>query len=151
MRKYLAVIIAIYLLISQGLANATAFRANSQLLTISKAPINNVVIATSSTVTSDSINQTGNVGFQSLATMVRGANASVTISYQVSYDNSTWWTPYNTNLGSLSSAATISTLQSTDRWVVAPAMLAPYIRFVFAQGAGGTATITADSIWQTAD
>ena len=149
MKKIIMGVIALCLM--TGVANATAFRVNDVRLKVSGTPINNLVIATSSTVTSDSVYENGNVGFQSIATMVRGTNASVTISYQVSNDNSTWWTPYNTNLGVLSSAATLSTSQTADRWVVVPAMLAPYIRFQFVQGSGGTATITADTLWQTAD
>jgi hypothetical protein len=149
MRKILVGLMALCLM--AGTAHATAFRVNSQLLKVSGVPMNNYTIATSSTVTRDSVYQMGNVGFQSLATMVRGANASITITYQVSYDNANWFTPYNTASGVLTSAATISTSQSADRWIVAPAMLAPYIRFNFAQGAGGTGTITADTLWQSAD
>ena len=149
MRKIILGLMMLCLMAS--VANATSFRVASQYLTISKAPINGLVIATSQTVTTDSVYQTGNVGFQSLALMVRGASASVTTTYQLSYDNSTWWTPYVATYGTLSAVGTVSSAQTADRWIVAPAMLAPYIRFNFAQGAGGTATITADTMWQVAD
>lgn len=153
MRNFIWGLILLFVVVYSGVAHATTFRTENKRLTISGAVIDATVIPANTTVTSDSVYQKGNLGFQTIATKVRGTNASVTTTYQVSNDNSNWWTPYTTTAtsGTLTANGTISTSQTADRWVVMPGVIAPYIRFNFAQGSGGSATITADTLWQVAD
>lgn len=120
-----------------------AKRAEVKQLTISGVAVNAYAIGSGVTVTSDSVYQTGNLGFLALATQVSG---NVGITYQVSYDNINWWTPYTTSSGSLTAAGTIATSITSNTWIVATAVLAPYMRFIYAST--GSSTITADTLWQ---
>ena len=149
MKRILLVVLFLLLGLSQSFAEIT--KTFSHNLTISGTPINGTVIATSTTVTSDSVYESGASSFGSavLVTNVKGANAGVKITYQTSYDNTNWYSPTTTNgSGTLTNVATLQTLASTDSWIIFPNAIYPYIRFNFAQGAGGTATITAETIYQ---
>lgn len=135
-------LLVIFLLI--GLVPAfAAKRAEVHQLTVGGVAVNGYVIGSGNTVTSDSVYQTGNLGFLSLATQVSG---NVGITYQVSYDNLNWWTPYTTSTGTLTSIGTIATSITSNRWIIAIAVLAPYTRFVYTST--GSSTITADTLWQ---
>lgn len=117
-------------------------KVTSQKLKISGVPITDTVI-NGVTVTSDSVYQTGNVGFSALLTKVSG---SINISYQVSNDNSNWYTPYTTDGSTLTSAGAIATAVTADRWIILTARMAPYIRFIFVSA--GSSTISSTAIWQ---
>lgn len=117
-------------------------KATSQKLKISNAPITDYVVS-GTTVTSDSLYQTGNVGFTSLLVKVSG---TISIAYQVSNDGSVWYTPYTTDGTTLTSAGAIATGVTADRWIILTAKLAPYIRFSFTSA--GSSTISATAIWQ---
>lgn len=120
-----------------------AKRAEFKQLNFGGAGASGYTIPSGATVTSDSIYQNGNLGFLSLATQISG---TVAITYQVSYDNTNWWTPYTTSSGTLTAAGTIATSITANRWIVSTAVMAPYMRFIYAST--GASTITADTLWQ---
>lgn len=120
-----------------------AKRAEVKQLTIGGVNVNGYVIPSGLTVTSDSVYQTGNLGFLSLATQVSG---NVGISYQVSYDNNLWWTPNTTSGGTLTAAGTLATSITAKQWIITTFVLAPYLRFIYSST--GSSTITADTLWQ---
>ncbi len=120
-----------------------AKRAEVKQLTIGGVAVNGYAIGSGATVTSDTVYQNGNLGFMALATQVSG---NVGITYQVSYDNNLWWTPNTTSAGTLTAAGTIATSITSNSWIITTAVLAPYLRFVYAST--GASTITADTIWQ---
>lgn len=124
-------------------SNVWAKTAAVKTLKIGGVNITDYVISSNATVTSDSLSQTGNVGFMSLLTKVSG---SVTLSYQVSNDNSNWYTPYTTDGTTLTAAGTIASAVTADRWIILPARLSPWIRFIFASS--GASTITSQATWQ---
>lgn len=136
-------LVALFLLIGLGTAFAAPNRVETHQLTIGGSQLNNYVIPANNTVTSDSVYQIGTNGFLSLATWVVG---NVSISYQISYDNINWWTPYTTNAGTLTSAGTIATSITGNRWIIATAIMAPYIRFNYSST--GTSTIDSLMLWQ---
>lgn len=118
-------------------------RATSKTLTISSVPISSYAIGSGLTVTSDSVYQSGNVGFASMILLVSG---TVTVSQQVSQDASNWYTPYTTDGTSLTSSGGIVSSLNANRWIILPAKLSPYVRYIFAST--GASTITAKTIWQ---
>lgn len=135
-------LLVLFLLI--GLVPAFAAKKSEvKNLTIGGTAVNAYVISSGATVTSDSLYQPGNLGFLSLATKVSG---NVSISYQVSYDNVTWWTPYISSSGTLTSIGTIVSSITADSWIISTAVLAPYTRFIYAST--GSSTITANALWQ---
>lgn len=140
MRKILLVLLAIIFLSTPAYAGK---RATSKTLTISNVPISATVVGAGVTVTSDSLLQTGNVGFSSLILDVSG---NIAVSYQVSRNGSTWYTPYTTDGSSLTAAGTIASSVTANRWIVLPTKLAPYVRFVFAST--GSSTISSTYVWQ---
>ncbi len=121
-----------------------AKRAEVKQLTVGGVAVNGYSIGSGVTVTSDSVYQTGNLGFLAIATQVIG---NVSINYQVSYDNINWWTPYTTSSGSVTSAGLIASSITSNTWIISTAVLAPYMRFIYAS-TGGLSTITADTLWQ---
>ena len=135
----------VFLLIGLVPAFANQKRTEVKQLTVGGVAINGTAIAANNTVTSDSIYQSGNEGFLALATQI-DASGAVGISYQISYDNVNWWTPYTTSSGTLTAAGTLVTSLTANRWVVATAILAPYMRFVYVSTAASH--ITADTLWQ---
>lgn len=143
MRKFNLVIVSLLALIILSTPAFAGKRVTSKKLLISGAPITDYAIGSGATVTTDSLYQSGNVGFTSLLTKVSG---SVTISYQVSNDNSNWYTPYTTDGSSLTAAGAIASAITTDRWVILTAKLAPYVRFIYASS--GSSTISSTAIWQ---
>lgn len=120
-----------------------AKRAEVHELTIGGVRANGYAISSGATVTSDSVYQTGNLGFLAIVTQVNG---TVGITYQVSYDNNTWWTPYTTSAGTLTAAGNIATSINANTWIISTAVLAPYMRFIYSST--GASTITADTLWQ---
>lgn len=138
----------IFLLI--GLVPAfAARRVETKQLTVSGIAIIGTTINANNVLTSDSVYQNGNMGYETLATQVSG---NISTSYQVSYDNKIWWNPnVITNVsGTIGSIATIDSNISSNQWVILPYVLTPYIRFIFTN-LNATVTqdaITADVLWQ---
>lgn len=139
-------LLTIFLLIgSIGLVPAFAApkRTEVKQLTFGGVGGSGQAIGSGQTITSDSVYQSGNEGFLALVTQVSG---TVGINYQVSYDNVNWWTPNTTSSGTLTSAGVIATSISSNTWIIATAVLAPYMRFIY--NSTGASTITADTLWQ---
>lgn len=135
-------IIAIFLVLFSLQAEA-GLKVTQKQLTISGSPISSYAIGSGLTVTSDSVYQTGNVGYGSMLLLVSG---SVDASFQVSRDGSNWYTPYTTDGITLSAAGAIATAVSADRWIILPIKMAPYVRFIFS--ANSSSTISANYQWQ---
>lgn len=127
-------------------STAFASRTTYKTLRISGAEINSYAIPSGATITSDSVYQAGNIGYGSLLTSVSG---NVTISQQVSIDGTNWFTPYTTDGSTLTTAGTIASAVTADRWIILTAKLAPYVRFVYASS--GASTITSKYVWQNND
>lgn len=139
MRKIILVI-ALFLFSAQAEAG---LKVTQKQLTISGSPVSNYAVGSGVTVTSDSIYQTGNVGYGSMLLLVSG---SVNASFQVSRDGSNWYTPYTTDGVSLTAAGSIVSTLTDDSWIVLPIRMAPYVRFVFQ--ANSSSTISANYQWQ---
>lgn len=142
MKKLL--LLGLLLLLGFNQAFASPKRIEIHELTIGGNSIANTVIATSQTVTSDSVYMRGNSGYNSLVTTVTGG---VAINYQVSADNSTWYTPNISNApGNPSSVGTIDGLLSSNMWISFPWTISPYIRFNYKST--NQSTIDSMIIWQ---
>lgn len=102
------------------------------------------VVVTNSTVTTDGVFQSGNWGFMSLVNKIAGG--AIAITYQLSYDGSTWFTPSTTDGTTLTAAGTIVAAATSDCWIILNARMAHYIRFIYT--VTGTSTLTADALWQ---
>ncbi len=139
MKKLILVTLIFIAMSSQAFAMK---KATSQKLKSSGVTIADTVVS-GTTLTSDSLYQTGNVGFTSLLVKVTG---TISIAYQVSNDNTNWYTPYTTDGTTLTTAGPIASSVSADRWIILTAKLAPYIRFTFTSA--GSSTISATAIWQ---
>ncbi len=137
-------LLIMFILIGTIPSFAAPKRMEVKKLTISGSPITARVIATSQTVTSDSVYQSGNSGYSTLAIKVTG---SVAVTQQSSYDNITWWTPYTESAGTLTSAGTVSTATTSDRWIIIPFVATPYIRFNYAS----TGQSTIDTVYLSQD
>lgn len=96
---------------------------------------------TAGTYTSTEIPVGHSQGFASL--LVATTGGSLNISFQVSLDGSTFYTPYNTSGTSLGS---INTAVTSTAWIVFSPQLANYIRFVFVLT--GNSTVSATYIQQ---
>lgn len=142
MKKLIVFLIAI----SFCLSAEAGVRATQKVLTISGTAISGTAVGSGVTVTSDSLYQTGNVGYSSMLLLVSG---QVDISYQVSRDGSNWYTPYTTDGSSLTAVGGIASNVTADRWIVLPTRLAPYVRYIFA--ADSSSTISSNVIWQLAE
>ena len=86
-------------------------------------------------VTTSGIDVEQNTGFNSILVLCSG---DVDLSYQISMDNTNWYYPYTTDGSTLTSAATIATAITSNRWIVFPARLAKYIRFFFEPDSAST-------------
>lgn len=142
---------ALFLIFGISQCFATTSHTEAHNLTISGVPINGTVIATSQTVTSDSVYQSGAPanGYSALVTQISGASASVKITYQTSYDNVNWFSPVTTNgTGTVTNIATLDSAAISNVWIVYPYNVYPYIRFNFASSVSGSSTVTAESLWQ---
>ena len=137
------------ILISLGIILVLAGRAyagnniNIQQLRISGVPISDKALTSGVMVTSDSVRIKGNTGFSAL---VMECSGDVDITFQVSTDGTTWYSPYTTDGSSLTAAYEIVTALDADRWIVLPTRLAPYVRFRFDPDA--TSTISATYLYQ---
>lgn len=140
MRFFLSLILAVLILIPSAFA---AKHPSSQLLYTGGAAVSNYLITNGSTLTSDGVQQIGNIGF---ASMILNVSGNVSVSCEVSKDGSTWYTPYTTDGSSLTSTASIATSVTSNSWIILIAKLAPYIRYKFT--ANGDSTITATMVWQ---
>jgi hypothetical protein len=138
-------LLTILLLIGIVPAFASPKRTEVKQLTYGGVNLNGYSIPNNNVVTSDSVYQSGNEGFLALATQI-DASGAVGITYQVSYDNINWWTPYTTSGGTLTAAGTIATTMTANRWIISTAVLAPYMRFIYT--ATANSHITADTLWQ---
>lgn len=120
--------------------------------TIAGTAINNTIIATGSTLTSDSVYETGtsSFGYSVLATIVNGTG--VKESYQVSYDNNNWFTPNTTNsVGVITPIGTLDTLATGNNWIIYQYPVSTWIRFVFTAANSNGATqdsVTAETVYQ---
>lgn len=146
MKKLILVLLCFLLALPSAFA---ARRADSTQLKVAGVLMSGYPIPANNVVTSDAVYQTGNVGYETLVTQING---NVSSKYQVSYDNSNWYTPFSTNgNGFPVSIGTIDTVISTNRWNVLPYILSPYIRFIFTNN-NLTVTqdaVTAECLWQT--
>ena len=126
-----------------------AKRAEVHQLTIGGAAVNGYFIQANNTVTSDSVNMNGNLGFLALATQVSG---NVSISYQVSYDNINWFSPVLTNgSGAVTVESTLDTaIASGNTWITFPYTVYPYDRFIFQNNSATTDSVTAETVYQVA-
>ena len=153
MKKLLIILFLLLVGSSQSFAgirsefhNLTVGGTTSNGVTNPGSPINNYVFASGATITSDSLYQTGSLGYNSSAIATQVSGGSVKISFQVSYDNITWFTPYTTSGGTITSITNLVTSLSANSWIYYQYQFAPYIRFIFQ--ATGTPTITAEALWQ---
>ncbi len=117
-------------------------KSQRKRLTVAGVDLSATVVNNAS-ITTDGVYQPGNIGFMSLVSKITG---NVAITYQISFDNITWFTPSTTDGTTLTSVGTIVTGQTSDCWIILRAILAPWIRFVFTST--GSSTITGDAIWQ---
>jgi len=119
---------------------------NSKILTTSGTSLSSYT-TTNTTITTDAVYHKGNVGFASL---VINSTVPVTISQQVSDDNTNWYDPYTTNGLVLASADTVVSNQAAaNRWIVLTANMSKYVRFkIHTIGVG---TITVKYVWQDED
>jgi len=141
----------LFLLIGLVPAFAAPKRVELHKLTISGTAVDTYLIASSQTVTTDSIYISGNNGYQSLVVTTGGNNGAVTIDTQVSYDNTNWFTPYSMNSptnDTLTAQGRIADGITANRWIILPWTLSPYVRFKFAVGSVTNDTITAETLWQ---
>ncbi len=141
-------LLILFILIGVIPVYAAPKRVEIKQLTIGGAAVKAYAVATSTTLTSDSIYQSGNSGYTSLATNVGGNAGILTVKYQVSYDNVNWFKPSTTSAGALTTSDTLATNMTSDTWIVLPYTMTPYIRFIFSSGTATTDSITADAIWQ---
>jgi len=81
---------------------------------------------TTGTYYTDGVTQTYSKGFASL--LILTSDGSLAVSYEVSDDNTNFYTPYNTSGNALNS---ISTAVTADKWIVFAPQIAEYIRFKF--------------------
>lgn len=85
--------------------------------------------STTATYTSTGINITNCKGFTSLLVVIDTTTyGSFAITYQVSMDNTNWYTPYDTDGNALN---VISAALTASRWISFDPELALFIRFIF--------------------
>lgn len=100
----------------------------------------------SSPVTTDMVSVGPNTGYATLVVDVTSGTID-SITYEVSFDGTNWYTPYTTDGTSLTSAGSVVTDNFTaDRWIILTARLANYIRFTITPS--GSTVIRADLIYQ---
>ncbi len=139
MRKVCLLIIAISLLIAPI---AFAFQADDITESIGLTDTDGVLwsdkalTASTGTYYSLGIKTTFLEGFTAL---LIETDDSLTITFEVSADNTTYYTPYDTSGNTLN---TIATTLSTDRWVVFDPQVAIYIRFKVVANSNATTSIT---------
>ena len=101
---------------------ASAFAATTQVKTMASAK----AVAQAATVYSSSLasdNLAGHVGLELISTA-----GSVTITQQVSLDNTTFYDPVDSDGNALGQVITAQTV-TTGRYIVPDVVLAPYIRY----------------------
>lgn len=81
---------------------------------------------TTATYTSSGIKVDRVGGFTSL--LVKTSTGTLAITYQVSTDNTNWYTPYDTDGNALN---VIATAMGSNTWVEFDPTIAQYVRFVF--------------------
>ena len=142
-------LVGLFLLLGFNQAFSAITRIEQHQLSISGVPMVNTVVATSTTVTTDSVYQAGSQtnGYAALATIINGANVKLT--YQTSYDNINWFSPVTTNgSGTVTAQSTLDSVTNGNTWVIYSYTVYPYIRWNFAVGSTGTSAITAETLWQ---
>lgn len=119
-------------------------KVENKQLTVSGVNLKAYSTTNNGTVTTDGVYQSGNLGFLTLALQVTAG--SLAVSYQISFDNVTWFTPYSTDGTNLTAIGNIAAAVTTNVWVVLQALLGHYVRFVFVST--GVSTFSANALWQ---
>lgn len=146
MRKFIAAILAVVLFASSAWAGGKY--VVSRRLEISGTPITGYSLTSGAAVTSDSIKISNNEGFMSLLVKEAkiGGAGDVDIYAMYSIDNENFYRANTTANGTLTQDSDIvTTLQNSTKWIVCPARVARYIKFVFDPDANSQ--VTADVIY----
>lgn len=144
MKRFLSVFLLAFLL----MVGQNSYASKSAPYTTLKDSAGTIMTAyTFSTAkTTSAIPVSDNVGFASLIVDVTSGTID-SITYQISYDGLTWYTPYTTDGTSLTSAGSVVTDDITaTRWIVLTARLAPFMRFTFTPT--GSTVISVKFVWQ---
>ena len=155
MKRLLLIGIFLFVMATQSFADV--MKTLPHQLTISGTPMIGTVIASSSTITSDSVYQPSalSFGYSAMAinaTAVGGVSPNIKLTYQVSYDNVNWFSPVLTNgAGSVTVESTLDTsVGSGNTWVVYPYTVYPFSKYIFQNNSATTDSITAETIYQVA-
>lgn len=102
--------------------------------------ISSYAISGSTIINTEGIPLEQNVGFNTLILDVAGG-AGVSITYELSNDNSTWYTPYTTDGSTTTSAGTVVSNLTASRWIIFTARMAKWMRFNILPTKAGTITM----------
>lgn len=147
MKKILLVLS--FLILSILPSHASAIRTESKALTSGGVAINGWSLGNSATLTSDSVYQSGAEAqnYKGLAVEVSGD--TLTVKYQLSYDNINWFDPYTASAtGIAADVTTLDSSLSTYKLLVYQTGIAPYVRYIFKNNSSAIAAVTAEALWQ---
>lgn len=145
MKKFLSVLALLFILLGANIAEASV---NSKYLVLKDSAGTAMSAYTFSTAkTTLAVDTSNNTGFMTLVIAVTSGTID-SITYEVSMDGSTWFTPYTTDGTTATTAGSITTADFTaDRWIIITARLANYVRFTITPS--GSTVIKASLIYQT--
>src|SRR3990167_7056403 len=122
-------IILVILLLGQGISSATNFINKTKLISdVDNTLIDDYVINSDVTVTTESVEQRNNNGFANL--LITGIG-DLDVSIETSIDGTNWYTPYTTDGTTLTAAGTIVDSWLTDKWIILTSRMADYVKFKF--------------------
>lgn len=135
-----SILMAILIALITVPAFADGKNVTSHVLTTGGTSISSYAVTSLNDVTTDGILNKGNVGF---AALIIETDVSMSISQQVSNDNTTFYSPNTTDGTDLTTADTVvSNMTAADRWIILTARMGKYVRFVITPIGNGTITLT---------
>lgn len=137
MKKFIVLILALFISFSSVPAHAASIIVSKNIPTISGTPVTSTAMTTGgSPYYTDAIDNRNNRGF---STLIIGTNASITITLQVSDDGTTFYDPIDPDATAIGAIATAVT---SNKWVVYRALMANYIRYKIVINSNATVSLT---------